>query len=56
MTGKGQWQSVVSLSAQGLLTARSSHRTRIDSTRQSRDISKAGENAIGMTYLLLTWV
>jgi hypothetical protein len=29
---------------------------RLLSTRQSRDFSKTGENAIGMTYLLLTWV
>ncbi len=35
------------------LTLDRSHRTHTDSMRQSREISKSGENAIGMTYRLL---
>ena len=36
-------------------SANSRYRTRTDQTRQSRGISKVGENAMGMTNLLLTW-
>lgn len=44
------------LSPERQVPVKSSHRTHIGTMGQSRGISKLGENAIGMTYLLLTWV